>query len=339
MWLSKRHAGILDHLIRVYARTHHPVSSRDLAARLPFSDSTIRKDLQWLEARGYVNKTTASSGRIPTNLALKFTLRETLRNLEDRMEPVPLPEVRGQDFQGISDDCLSLLSHHTPYMGFFLLRSIFELRFRRLRLVKVGSRRVMAVVQSMHGWSASRVFSTRENHPEASLREWQDLLNREFPGKSLQAVFRTIRNRLFQEKAQFLKIYRELYYLLNNDDLMAAELYVKGTQNILDSELVDPRKVKGLLEALEEKARLVRFLNDIRRDKSRGPSILFGSETGISDLEDFLLIVSSVEYQHRPIGNMGIIGPKFTAGPDTLSRVNQYSRHFSRILSSRPVEV
>jgi len=339
MWLSKRHAGILDHLIRIYARTHRPVSSRDLSTLLPFSDSTLRKELQWLESRGYVAKVNASSGRIPTNLALKFSLRETLRHLDNQSELVPPPVVRGEDFRGLSDDCLLQLSHHTPYVGFILLHSIFELRFRRLRLVKVGSRKVMAVVQSMHGWSISRVFSTRENHSEPALREWQNLMNREFSGKSLQAAFRAIRNRLFRDKAQFLRIYRELYYLLNNEDFMGAELFVKGTQNILGSELVDPRRVKSLLEALEEKARLVRFLNDIQRDSASGPSILFGSETGISDLEDFMLIVSSVVYQRRPIGNMGVIGPKFTAGPDTLSRVNQYSRHFSRILSSRAVEV
>ncbi len=339
MWLSRRHTGILDQLIDIYARTHHAVSSRDLSARLPFSDSTLRKDLQWLEARGFVTKANASAGRIPTNLALKYYLRQALLNLDDRLEPAPAPVMKGQDFQGLSDDCLLQLSQDTPYVGFLLLRSIFELRFRRLRLVKVGSHRVMAVVQSMHGWSVSRVFSTRENHSDAALREWQNLMNREFSGKNLQSVMRAIRNRLFQDKAQFLRIYRELYYLLNNEDLMGAELFVKGTQNILDSELIDPRKVKSLLQTLEEKARLVRFLNDIQRDAAEQPSILFGSETGISELEDFLLIVSSVVYQRRPIGNMGIIGPKFTAGRETLSRVNLYSRYFSKILSSRSVEV
>jgi len=339
MWLSKRHADILDHLVHFYARTHRPVSSRDLCARLPFSDSTLRKELQRLEARGYVTKASASSGRVPTNLAIKHCLRQALHSLDDQVEPTPRPIMRNQDFQGLSDDCLFQMSQDTPYVGFFLLRSIFELRFRRMRLIKVGNRRVMAVVQSMHGWSVSRVFTTRENHPDAALREWQDSMNREFAGKSLQSAFRTIRNRLFREKAQFLRIYRELYYLLSNEDFMGAELFVKGTQNILDSALVDPRKIKGLLQTLEEKARLVRFLNDIQRNASCEPSILFGSETGISDLEDFLLIVSNVVYQQRPIGNMGVIGPKFTAGRDTLSRVNLYSRHFSRILSDRSVEV
>ncbi|MBN1197684.1 MAG: hypothetical protein JXA62_09780 [Candidatus Aminicenantes bacterium] len=339
MWLSKRHAAILDHLLHLYARTHHPVSSRDLSARLPFSDSTVRKELQWLESRGYVTKSSASSGRIPTNLAIKYCLRQALHDLDDQLDPAPPPVMRHQDFQGLSDDCLFQLSQDTSYVGFFLLRSIFDLRFRRIRLVKVGNHRVMAVVQSMHGWSVSRLFSTRENHSDVSLREWQDLMNREFAGKSLQAAFRSIRNRLFRDKAQFLRIYRELYYLLSNEDFMGAELFVKGTQNILDSTLVDPRKIKGLLQALEEKARLARFLNDIQQSAASEPSILFGSETGISDLEDFLLIFSNVIYQQRPIGNMGVIGPKFTAGRDTLSRVNLYSRHFSRILSRRSVEV
>jgi len=339
MWLSKRNAGILDLLIQIFAGTHRPVSSRDLSAHLPYSPSSLRKDLQQLESRGFVTKSSASSGRIPTNLALKYTLREALRNLDRSTDLTPLPPIHGFDFQNISDDFLLQLSSHTGQVGFVQLHSIFDLRFRRIRLIKVGPRRVMTILHSMHGWSISKVFSTRENHPEASLRKWQELLNREYRGRNLQSVFHAIRNRLFQQKEQFKQIYRELYFLLNNEDLMAAEFLFKGTQNILDSEIITPRKVRCLLEALDEKAGLTRFLNDLLRKPVDSLNIAFGSDTGISDLDDFLLISSSVYYQRRPIGNVGVIGPKFRAGTHTLSSVERYSSYFTEILSRKSMEV
>lgn len=344
MWIKKRDSSILIRLIESYISTHKPVSSGQLAPLLSLSCSTVRKELQKLESYGFIYKSSTSSGRIPTNKGIKFYLKQLIDNLEINRDTMHLPQladIDDADFNVISDNFLSLLTTTTHNIGFIFLNSLFDLNFKHIRLLKVGSHKVMTIIQSLTDCTFSKIFKTNENYSENDLKNWETILNREFKGRTLRNTFKRIRNKLFKEKEKYIKIYRELYFLLGTEDFKTTEFFFKGTFNILDSDLVNPYKVKKLLETLEEKEKLSRFLNDILKDnvRMRSPIVAFGVDTGISDLEDFILILSNFYYSRNPIGNIGVIGPKFMAYPNTLSQVELFSSYFSKILSKNPMEV
>jgi len=311
-----------------------------LAQVIPLSESTIRKELQKLESYGFIYKASASAGRVPSNKGIKYYLKQLIDDLKANNDIIGLPEINNGDFNNISEDFLSLLSSNTNNIGFLFLNSIFDLNFIIIKLIKVGSHRVMTILQTLNNWTFSKIFKTNENYSEKDLKKWENILNREFKGRTLRDTFKRIRNKLHKEKEKYLKIYRELYFLLGNEDLLTAEFFFKGTLNILDSDLVNPSKVKKLLETLEEKEKLSHFLNDILHNNlARTPIVALGADTGISDLEDFILIFSNFYYSENPIGNIGVIGPKFMPYPDTISQVNRFSTYFSKILSKNPMEV
>ncbi len=340
MWINKRNSFLLISLIKIYTSTHKPVSSKQLAQVIPLSESTIRKELQKLESYGFIYKSSASAGRVPSNRGIKYYLKQLIDDLKANNEIIGLPEINNGDFNNISEDFLSLLSTNTNNIGFLFLNSIFDLNFTIIKLIKVGSHRVMTILQTLNNWTFSKIFKTNENYSEKDLKKWENILNREFKGRTLRDTFKRIRNKLHKEKEKYLKIYRELYFLLGNEDLLTAEFFFKGTLNILDSDLVNPSKVKKLLETLEEKEKLSHFLNDILHNNlARTPIVAFGADTGISDLEDFILIFSNFYYSENPIGNIGVIGPKFMPYPNTISQVNRFSTYFSKILSKNPMEV
>jgi heat-inducible transcriptional repressor len=339
MWITKRDSLILVRLIETYISTHQPVSSAQLAPLVSLSCSTVRKELQKLEAYGFIYKSNQSSGRVPTNKGMKSYLKQVIDDLEVNRDDIPLPEINDGDFSNISDNCLSLLTTQTHTIGFIFLNSIFDLNFKYIRFLKVGPSKIMTVIQSKNNTTFSKVFRTRKNYSEIDLQNWEVILNREFKGRTLRNTFKSIRNKLFKEKEKYLEIYRELYFLLGNDDLKTGELLFKGTLNILDSDLVNPSNVKKLLRTLEEKEKLTCFLNDILKNDVKSPVVAFGTDTGISDLDDFIFIFSNFYYSQNPIGNIGIIGPKFMAYPNTISQVEVFSSYFSRILSNKPMEV
>lgn len=341
MWLNKRSSFILNSLIKIYIDTHKPISSDLLAPVICLSGSTVRKELQELEARGFIYKPAPSAGRIPTNRGIKFYLRQLMKNFEtqDSTSELPVIEFQDMDFNRLSNDFLSLLSDKTHNIGFVFLNSIFDLHFKRIRFIKIGPHRIITVIQSSNNCTFSKMFTTTENYSENDLKKWDDILNKEFRGRTLNHTFRQIRNRLFREKEKFRKIYKELYHLLSNEDLMTAELFFKGTLNILDSDLINPVTVKKILATLEEKVKLSKFLNDILRNNKKDLSVIFGTETGISELEDLVLIFSNLYYSRNPIGNIGVIGPKFMPYPHAISKVERFSSYFSQILSKKPMEV
>ena len=340
MWLKKRNSLILISLLNVYASTHKPVSSSQLAPYVSLSNSAVRKELQKLEAYGFIFKPSPSSGRVPTNKGIRYYFRELVKNLESDDKEVNLPVIMDDlDFNNVSDNFLSLLSTESRNLGFIFLDSIFDLSFKRIRMIKIGPRRIMTIIQSISGWNFSKIFKTVENYPEKDLKKWAEILNKEFRGRSLKSALKSIRNRLFKEKEKYIKIYRGLYFLLANEEMKTAELFIKGTLNLLDTNLVDPIKVKKLLETLEEKEKLSNFLNDIlhNNENVKTPTVVFGTETGILELEDFILIYSNFYCSKSPIGNIGVIGPKFVPGPDIISRVALFSTYFSKNFSSNQI--
>lgn len=340
MWLNKRNSYLLTGLIKIYTSTHKPVSSKELAQITPLSESAVRKELQKLESYGFLYKPSASAGRIPSNRGIKHYLRELINNLQTGPEDIGLPEIHHSDFNNLSENYLSLLSTNTNTIGFIFLNSLFDLNFSSIRLFKVGAHRVMTIIQSLNNWTFSKIFLTQVNYSESDLKKWEDILNTEFKGKTLKNAFKRIRNKLHKEKEKYIKIYRELYFLLGNEDLKTTEFFFKGTLNILNHDLVNPAKVKRLLETLEEKEKLSHFLIDILdNNKTRTPMAAFGSDTGISDIEDFILIFSNIYYSENPIGNIGVIGSKFMPYPETISQVDRFSAYFSKILSKNPMEV
>lgn len=339
MWLSKRNSQILSNLTKIYIATHKPVSSSQLAPTMLLSCSALRKELQKLESFGFIYKPSSSSGRIPTNKGLRYYLRELLKNQEIEKMDFQLPDIKNFDFKNISENLLTLLSENTHNIGFLFLNSIFDLKFNRIKLFKIGSHRIMTVLHSTYDWSFSKIFHTNENYSETDIKKWESILNKEFRGRTLQTTFRLIRNRLFKEKEKYQKIYKELYFLLSNKGLKTAELFYKGTLNILNSDIIDPHKVKKILETLEDRVKLSRFLDDILQNNQKSPIIALGAETGITELEDFILILSNFYLARNPIGNIGIIGPKFMPYPHSISRVEAYSAYFSDLLSKKPLEV
>lgn len=156
---------------------------------------------------------------------------------------------------------------------------------------------------------------------------------------TLNNTFKIIRNRLFKQKEKYRKIYKGFYSILFNKDIIATELFFKGKLNILNYDLINPHKIKEVLETLEDKAKLSKFFNDLFNNNKETPSFVFGSDTGISELEGLILIFSNFYYIKNPIGNIGIIGPKFMPFPNTISKIECYSSYFSKILSKRTMEV
>ena len=79
-------------------------------------------------------------------------------------------------------------------------------------------------------------------------------------------------------------------------------------------------------------------MKDILSESNRNPVIAFGKESGLSEFEELILIISNFYWSENPVGKLGIIGPKFTKYSETINRVKNFSNHFSNILSENSME-
>ncbi len=82
--LTQRQIEILKTLIEEYIETAGPVGSETLEKKhsLSASPATIRNEMVRLTELGYLKKTHISSGRVPTSTALKFYVKQLMKEKE-----------------------------------------------------------------------------------------------------------------------------------------------------------------------------------------------------------------------------------------------------------------
>ena len=94
--MTERQERILSEVIRLYADSAEPVSSRELANAFELSSATIRAEMSALEERGFIHQPHVSAGRVPTDKGYRYFVN----NLTDTSTQVEPPSSRS--FQTIT---------------------------------------------------------------------------------------------------------------------------------------------------------------------------------------------------------------------------------------------
>jgi transcriptional regulator of heat shock response len=111
--LTQRQIEILKSLIEEYIETAEPVGSETLEKKhsLSASPATIRNEMVKLTELGYLKKTHISSGRVPTSVALKFYVKQLMKEKELSVaEEVALKE-KVWDLRDQERSFLKLITH------------------------------------------------------------------------------------------------------------------------------------------------------------------------------------------------------------------------------------
>ena len=114
-------------------------------------------------------------------------------------------------------------------------------------------------------------------------------------------------------------------------------VFVQGTSMLLedvggDDPDVTLETLRALLQMIEEKARLVRLLDDyIGGD---GLTVIIGSEHQSSELQRFSLVFSTYS-DGRGTGAVGVIGPTRMHYSRAINAVDSLSRVISRVVGAK----
>ncbi len=110
--LTQRQIQILKNLIEEYIETAEAVGSETLEKKhnLTASPATIRNEMVRLEELGYLKKPHTSAGRVPTPMAMKFYVKQLMKEKELTVaEEVSLKE-KVWDYREKEQQCLRMLT-------------------------------------------------------------------------------------------------------------------------------------------------------------------------------------------------------------------------------------
>lgn len=337
--LSARSRQILEAIVEDYIATAEPVGSSAVARRhaLTLSSATVRNVMANLEEMGLLTSPHTSAGRIPTEKAYRFyvdslvALRQVSR--EEKRQIISHCRHSGAGFSGILKETSRTLSQLSNYMGIVVAPSFTSDVFRHIEFIRIGQRKILAILVSSKGAIQNRLIETEEDYAADELIGMGNYLNEMMKGLTINQVRERILTEMKSEKARYDRMMsRALSISEQAVTVEGDEIFVEGQSRILDQpEFSDATRMKELFEAFEQKGILLQLLS--RCMAADGVQIYIGSETSLSRTAGVSLITSRFVTSSNTVGMLGVIGPTRMGYSSVIPIVDYTARMVSRLLS------
>jgi len=342
--LGKRERDLLLAIVRRHITTGMPVGSKAVGGQLDesLSSATIRKVMVDLETEGYLTQPHISAGRVPTDKAYRFYVNGVSSTGRlARATEVYIDETLGKKAAGpeelMAQTC-RLLSEVSRNVGLVLGPALEEKLLEHIKFVKLPEKQVLAVIVSKPDLIENKIVQMEDEVSPEELDRAANYLNASFRGWSLRTVRLEIVKRLEKEWALYDSVLRNVARLFTWGALAVEQpglLFVDGTTKILGRpEFEDVRKIKELLVAFEEKARVVEILMACLQSTRFGIGVLIGHENPDARMQSCAFIVAPFRYRHRAMGAVGVVGPTRMEYERAITTVEYIADLCSRLLSS-----
>jgi heat-inducible transcriptional repressor len=296
------------------------VGSKALVERgiVAASASTIRYELGRLEELGLLEHPHTSAGRVPTDLGYRMYVDHLMdASAGRRALPLTLGDP-GARIEEALRDTTRQLADATGLLSVITAPRTSGAVIRHVELVQLQPTMLVAVVITAAGDVARHKVATR--HPiDPGLVDWAgEYLNEEVAGLAIGE--HRLRQRLAHPELSARE--RDMLALVapafDELDDQQPELLVGGTHRQLSQHGADVERVVQLVAMLDERRRLLEALRPIvdrgafalHSSRVQGASVRIGCENQMPELQRLSVVGAAYGVGARPLGMVGLIGPR-----------------------------
>jgi len=318
MELNARDQDVLGAVVTDYIRTGEPVGSRTIAKRygLKVSSATIRNVMADLEEVGLLLQPHTSAGRIPTEKGFRFYLDSIIQFRKLEKEERALIRSAFQettsDFKELLRRTSQVLSRFCQQAGVVVWPKLSVTRFKHIEFVRIRSRKILVILISKSGLVHQTTLESDEDISQDELTKYSNYLNELLEDIPLGEVKERILEEMRDEKVLFDQLYSralEMSQRVFQSSLGNSDIYIEGQINLLNNpEFTDVERLRRILEAFEDKTRIIKLL-DMTLNLSTGVKIILGTESELQELHEIGLISSPYRRGTTLLGALGVIGP------------------------------
>ena len=337
--IGDREREILTAIVETFISTGEPVGSRMLsrASREGLSPATIRNVMADLADAGFLEQPHTSAGRVPSASAYRYYVEQ----LSGKTQLAPTDEnIIQESLQGVTDvqefmertsHVLSLISRN---VGVAVAATGPKNALEHVYFSRLGDQKVLAVVVTKSGVVRDRVL--RLDLPQADLDTAARFINENFRGWTLKDVRAEIARRLEQERSECDRLMQSLEQLYKQGVLSGDEtaqlVFVEGTANLVAGEQ-DRQRLQQLLQALEEKQKLVELLGAYLDAKQEAVRVVIGLDEAQASMRNLVLIGTPARVGGEVMGSLAVLGPPRMDYQHTITAVSYIARLFDRVLN------
>jgi len=337
--IGDREHEILTAIVETFISTGEPVGSRMLsrASREGLSPATIRNVMADLADAGYLEQPHTSAGRVPSPEAYRYYVEQLSGKtqisktdagiIQDSLQGV----TDVQEFMERTSHVLSLISRN---VGVAVAASGPKNALEHVYFSRLGDQKVLAVVVTKSGLVRDRLM--RLDLPQGDLDAAARYINDNFRGWTLEKVRQEIAHRLEKERSEYDRLMTSVEQLykqgvLSGDD-SAQVVFIEGTANLVAGEQ-DRKRLQELLQALDEKQKLVELLGAYLDAKQEAVRVVIGLDEATPSMRNLVLIGTPARVGGEVMGSLAVLGPTRMDYQNTITAVSYIARLFDKILN------
>ncbi len=196
--------------------------------------------------------------------------------------------------------------------------------------------KVLVVVVTKSGLVRDRLL--RMDLPQSELDAAARFINENFRGWTLESVRTEIARRLDQERSEYDRLMSSIEQLYKQGALAGNDsehvVFIEGASNLVASEQ-DRNRLQELLQALEEKQKLVSLLSAYLDVKQEAVRVVIGLDEAQPSLRNFVLIGTPARVGDEVMGSLAVLGPPRMDYQHTITAVSYIARMFDKILNEK----
>ncbi len=334
---EERKNKVLQAVIHHYIKSGKPVGSNILTEDydFDFSPASIRNMMAELEEEGFLTHPHTSAGRIPTDKGYRNyvnSLIEMQKLVLDEEERVRREyEEKSSELQDLLVQTSKVLSGLSQYTGFVLMPKLDRSSIKYIELIHLSENKILLIIVTDTGLVKHKIIETSIS--KEKLVELNRVLNIKLRGMAILQARQKIIQAIEEAENEQLDILQFAKTLSHEIFNMEEELYIEGSSNVLElPEFHDYEPIRCLFRLNENRNLLMHVLEeDMDLDKD-GVSVLIGKEASCDELKDLSVVSSVYKEGEKPVGILGIIGPKRMEYPKMMALVSAVSKIVNKIL-------
>lgn len=314
--LSEREGQVLRFIIQHFILKATPVGSRHLSRRykLGLSPATIRNVMADLEEMGLLSHPHTSAGRIPTDLGYRVYVNELMETTSLSERDKEAIEQEFEETSGEMNEILlvtaRVLSQISKLLGVVLAPSLDEGILERIDIVRVAEGRAFIIITVHSGLVKTIMVEISQPLTDERLRAIGNVLNSRLAGLSLEQVKKEIAIRIGDLAEGRTELVR--FFLDSAEKLFTfsgpQEIRIGPTAQVISQpEFADVKKLRGIIELVEDKDIIVHLLSSVSEEEE-GVRVTIGGENPEKRAKTLSVLTSGYEASGIH-GTLGVIGP------------------------------
>ena len=343
MAIDERKIKILQAIINDYIMTGEPVGSRTIAKRydLGVGSATIRNEMADLEEMGYLEQPHTSAGRIPSNKGYRLyvdKLMGTGRLTKDEELKIKEYLINSAMYEvdRIVKEACSLLSELTNLTTVVQTPSVRSSYIKSIQLLPIDNHNLVSVIVADSGVIKNHRIRVNDMPKPETIQMINNVLNISLRNLTIEEINLEVINNLKHQLKGFDEVFNgilpALYETLKEAN--NTEIFVEGTTNIFNyPEYNNIEKAKEILSLINDKDNLIDLIepgNDI--------TIRIGEENFSPEAKDCSIISAEYSVDGRPIGKIGLIGPKRINYSKVVAIMNEVMKELNKSLKNQIIE-